>query len=396
MIETPKANRLHISILGRRNVGKSSLINAITNQKIAIVSEVAGTTTDPVYKAMELLPMGPVVFIDTAGIDDVGEVGGLRVKKTKEVIGKTDIALLVFPPELDKFEMEKAWYNELRSRQIPVIGVVNKSDLLIELDITKIEKDFDIPIIIVSALNNQNIGRLKEAIQIYAPQDFERSTIVGDIIKPKDVVVLVAPQDLQAPKGRLILPQVQIIRDILDNEALALMVKDTELEDVLKLLNKKPDLVITDSQVFAKVNKIIPEEIRLTSFSILMARYKGELDIFVNGAKKIENLKIGDSVLIAEACTHHALKNDIAREKIPAWLQQRVGGKLNIEVNAGADFPEDLRQYKLIIHCGSCMFNRKQMMTRLIRAIDQNVPITNYGTAIAYMNGILERVTEGL
>lgn len=396
MIETPKANRLHISIFGKRNVGKSSLINAITNQNAAIVSQEPGTTTDPVYKTMELLPIGPVVFIDTAGIDDVGETGELRVNKTKEVIEKTDLALLVFSSESKNFDIEEEWYKELKAKEIPVIGVINKTDLGITMDETKLERVFDIPIIKVSALNNQNIGKLKEAIQVYAPIDFERSTIIGDIIKPKDVVVLVAPQDLQAPKGRLILPQVQIIRDILDNEALALTVKDTELEDILKFLNKKPDLVITDSQVFAKVNKIIPEGIRLTSFSILMARYKGELDIFVKGAKAIESLKVGDRVLIAEACTHHALKNDIAREKIPTWLQQRVGGDLNIEVNAGADFPEDLGQYKLIIHCGSCMFNRKQMMTRLIRAVDQNIPITNYGTAIAYMNGILDRVTEGL
>ena len=396
MNETPKANRLHIGIFGRRNAGKSSLINAITKQSIALVSDVAGTTTDPVYKTMELLPIGPVVFIDTAGIDDVGDIGELRVKKTKEVLDKTDLALLVFSSENRNFELEIEWYKELLTRKIPVIGVINKVDVGQVSNNYGIEQIFDMPFVKVCALNNQNIGKLKEAIQIYAPMDFEKETIIGDIIKSKDIVLLVAPQDLQAPKGRLILPQVQIIRDILDNDAVALTVKDTELEDTLKLLNKKPDLVICDSQIFEKTSKIIPEDMRLTSFSILMARYKGELDIFVAGAKAIDSLKGGDKVLIAEACTHHALKNDIAREKIPAWLEQRIGAKLKIEISTGGDFPDDLGEYKLIIHCGSCMFNRKQMMTRVIRALDQKIPITNYGITIAYLNGILDRVTEGI
>jgi len=390
MLDTPKANRLHIAIFGKRNAGKSSLINAITGQEIALVSEYAGTTTDPVYKAMELLPIGPVVMIDTAGLDDEGEIGELRVKKTKEVMDKTDLALLVFTPDTSKLSLEQEWYSELKERNIPVIGVVNRIDEG-DVNLEALKPDFHIPFIKVSAKDKTNIGKLKEAIQTNAPMDFERPTIVGDIIKPKDLVVLVAPQDIQAPKGRLILPQVQIIRDVLDNDGLALTVKDSELEDILKALNRKPDLVITDSQIFHKVSKIITEDVPLTSFSILMARYKGELSSFSKGAKAISDLKPGDKVLIAEACTHHALQGDIGREKMPNWLEEKAGGKLDITINAGVDFPEDLSEYKLIVHCGSCMFNRKQLMTRVIRAMEQNIPITNYGTAIAYMNGILDR-----
>jgi len=393
MQDTPKANRLHIAIFGKRNAGKSSLINAITGQQIALVSDFAGTTTDPVYKAMELLPIGPVVIIDTAGLDDEGELGELRIKKTKEVMGKTDLAILVFTAESKDFTLEKEWFNDLKERNIPVIGVINKVDLD-DIDVEELQKDFDIPFVKVSAKNKQNIGKLKELIQINAPKDYERETIVGDIIKPKDLILLVAPQDIQAPKGRLILPQVQVLRDILDHDAMPIIVKDSELEDSLKVLNKKPDLVITDSQVFAKVNSIIPKDVPLTSFSILFARYKGELEYFVQGAKKINELKPGDNVLIAEACTHHPLEGDIGRQKLPKWLEEKAGGKLNITVNAGVDFPEDLIKYKLVVHCGSCMFNRKQLMTRIIRCSEQNVPITNYGVAIAEINGILDRVIE--
>lgn len=393
MQDTPKANRLHIAIFGKRNAGKSSLINAITGQQIALVSDFAGTTTDPVYKAMELLPIGPVVIIDTAGLDDEGELGELRIKKTKEVMDKTDLAILVFTAESKDFSLEKEWFNDLKERNIPVIGVINKVDLD-DIDVEKLQKEFDIPFVKVSAKNKQNIGKLKELIQINAPKDYERETIVGDIINPKDLILLVAPQDIQAPKGRLILPQVQVLRDILDHDAMPIIVKDSELEDSLKVLNKKPDLVITDSQVFAKVNSIIPKDVPLTSFSILFARYKGELEYFVQGAKKINELKPGDNVLIAEACTHHPLEGDIGRQKLPKWLEEKAGGKLNITVNAGVDFPEDLTKYKLVIHCGSCMFNRKQLMTRIIRCSEQNVPITNYGVAIAEINRILDRVIE--
>lgn len=391
MINTPRANRMHIAIFGKRNSGKSSLINALTGQDIALVSNVAGTTTDPVYKAMELLPIGPVVIIDTAGLDDEGMIGELRIKKTKEVMDKTDLALLVFNSLDNEFSLEKQWYTELKERKIPIIGVINKIDIK-EPDLGFIEKEFDIPFVKVSAKNKVNIGKLKEAIQTFAPSDFERKVLVGDIIKPKDTVVLVAPQDIQAPKGRLILPQVQTIRDILDHDGMALTVKDSELSDILKFLNKNPDLVITDSQAFAKVSKMIPEEVPLTSFSILMARYKGDLDTFIKGAEAIDKLKSGDKVLIAESCTHHPLKGDIGREKLPKWLKERTGADFDITVKAGVDFPEDLTEYSLVIHCGACMFNRKQMMTRIIRAQSYNVPITNYGIAIAYMNGILERV----
>ncbi|MCX7904465.1 MAG: [FeFe] hydrogenase H-cluster maturation GTPase HydF [Caloramator sp.] len=393
MQDTPKANRLHIAIFGKRNAGKSSLINAITGQQIALVSDFAGTTTDPVYKAMELLPIGPVVIIDTAGLDDEGELGELRIKKTKEVMDKTDLAILVFTADSKDFSLEKEWFKELKVRNIPVIGVINKVDLD-DIAEEELKNQFDIPFVKVSAKNKQNIGKLKELIQVYAPKDFERETIVGDIIKPKDLILLVAPQDIQAPKGRLILPQVQVLRDILDHDAMPIIVKDSELEDSLKVLNKNPDLVITDSQVFAKVNSVIPKDVPLTSFSILFARYKGELEYFVNGAKKINELKPGDNVLIAEACTHHPLEGDIGRQKLPKWLEEKAGGKLNITVNAGVDFPEDLTKYKLVVHCGACMFNRKQLITRIVRCLEQNVPITNYGVAIAEINGILDRVIE--
>lgn len=393
MIDTPKANRLHIAVFGKRNAGKSSLVNALTNQSLSLVSDTPGTTTDPVGKAMELLPLGPVMIIDTAGLDDEGALGELRVKKTKEVMDKTDLALLVFTPENIDYTLEKQWFNELKERNIPIIGVLNKVDLK-EDSLEKLSEEFPIPFVKISAKDKKNIGDLKDAIAKYAPTDFELPTIVGDILKPKARVVLVAPQDLQAPKGRLILPQVQVIRDILDNGAMALTVKDTELKDLLASLKEKPDLIITDSQIFKKVNTLVPKDVPLTSFSILMARYKGSLEMFVKGAKAIDSLKEGDKVLIAEACTHHALKGDIAREKLPTWLQEKTGCNLDIQVNSGIDFPENLETYKLIVHCGSCMFNRKQLMSRLIKAESLGVPITNFGIAIAHLNGILPRVTS--
>lgn len=393
MQDTPKGNRLHIAIFGKRNAGKSSIINALTNQQIAIVSDKAGTTTDPVYKAMELLPIGPVMIIDTAGLDDIGEVGELRIKKTKEVMDKTDLAILVFTSESEELTLEKQWYEELSEKNIPVIGVINKIDKL-EVNEDYFKEKFNVPFVKVSAKENTNIDKLKDVIIEKAPFDFERSTLVGDIINSKDVVLLVAPQDIQAPKGRLILPQVQTIRDILDKDAVVITVKDSELEYFINKLNFKPNLVITDSQVFKKVNEIVPKSIPLTSFSILMARFKGDLKAFIEGAKAIDALKPGDKILIAEACTHHALKGDIAREKIPNWLNEKAGGELQIKVSAGSDFPDDIENYKLIIHCGACMFNRKQMMSRVLKAKNYGVPITNYGIAIAHINGILERVTQ--
>lgn len=393
MIDTPKANRLHIAVFGKRNAGKSSLVNALTNQSLSLVSDTPGTTTDPVGKAMELLPLGPVMIIDTAGLDDEGALGELRVKKTKEVMDKTDLALLVFTSDSTDYTLEKQWFNELKERNISIVGVLNKIDIQ-ETSLEKLSEEFPIPFVKISAKDKKNIGDLKDAIAKYSPTDFELPTIVGDILKPKARVVLVAPQDLQAPKGRLILPQVQVIRDILDNDAMALTVKDTELEDLLASLKDKPDLIITDSQIFKKVNDLVPKDVPLTSFSILMARYKGSLEMFIKGAKAIDTLKEGDKILIAEACTHHALKGDIAREKLPTWLQEKAGCQLDIRVNSGADFPEDLESYKLIVHCGSCMFNRKQLMSRLIKAESLAVPITNFGIAIAHINGILPRVTS--
>lgn len=393
MNDTPRVNRLHIGLFGRRNTGKSSMINAITGQETALVSEHPGTTTDPVYKAMELLPIGPVVFIDTAGLDDIGDLGKLRIKKTLEVMDKTDLALMIFSPGNTDFTLEQSWCQELTARKTPIIGVVNKIDEE-DVDMGDIEKEFDFPFIKVSAKARTNIGKLKEMIHLNAPMDFELSTLVGDVINPKSLVVLVTPQDIQAPKNRLILPQVQSIRDILDHNSLALVTKDTELRDLLNCLNKKPDMVITDSQVFHIVSKIVPEDVPLTSFSIIMSRYKGELGTLIKGAGAINELKPGDRVLIAEACTHHPLENDIGRQKLPSLLESKAGGRLQIEIKAGADFPEDLTPYKLILHCGACMFNRKQMMTRIIRAVEQEVPITNYGMAFAYVQGILERTTR--
>ena len=393
MLDTPRANRLHIAVFGKRNAGKSSIVNALTNQSISLVSETPGTTTDPVFKSMELLPLGPVVIIDTAGLDDEGDLGELRIQKTLEVMDRTDLALLVFTGENENLNMEFQWCKELKNRKVPMIGVINKIDI-VDVDLNIYKESFDIPFVRISANSRINITGLKEAIVENAPTDFEIPTIVGDLLKPKATVVLVAPQDIQAPKGRLILPQVQVIRDVLDNDCMALTVKDTELQDILGTLNKKPDLVITDSQVFKKVNEILPKDVPLTSFSILMARYKGNLQMFVEGARAIKNLRPGDKVLIGEACTHHALKGDIAREKLPLWLNAKVGGELNIEVKSGIDFPEDLSQYKLVIHCGSCMFTRKQLMSRLIRAEEQKVPMTNFGVAIAEINGILDRVVN--
>ena len=391
MQQTPNANRLHIAIFGKRNVGKSSLINALTSQDIALVSGLAGTTTDPVYKAMELLPIGPVVIIDTAGLDDEGTIGELRIKKTKEVMDKTDLALLVIDGNDKDLLFEKIWYEDLKKRKIPVIGVINKIDKY-EVALVDIQKVIDITYVKVSAKEKLNIDELKKAIMAAAPEDFEKSTIVGDIVKAKARVIVVAPQDIQAPKGRLILPQVQIIRDLLDNDVMALVVKDSELEDILAALKDKPDLVITDSQVFKKVNSIIPKDVPLTSFSILMARYKGDLRALVKGARAIDTLKQGDKVLIAEACTHHPLVGDIGREKLPIWLEEKVGGKLDITVCVGSSFPEDLSGYKLIVHCGACMFNRQQLMSRIKKANMEELPITNFGIAIAHINGILDRV----
>ncbi|MEQ3340922.1 [FeFe] hydrogenase H-cluster maturation GTPase HydF [Clostridium butyricum] len=390
MYNTPKSNRLHISIFGKRNAGKSSLINALTNQSLSVVSEIPGTTTDPVSKSMELLPLGPIVLIDTAGLDDNGLLGELRIEKTLKVIEKTDLGVLVFDACSNDLKNELTWYADLEKKKIPTIGVINKIDLC-NYNCKLIKSNFNIPFVEISAKEKINISGLKKLLIDNAPIDFEMPTILGDIVNPKDKVVLVAPQDIQAPKGRLILPQVQIIRDILDNDALALTVKDTELLDILDSLKDEPSLIITDSQMFRKVNELIPEHLKLTSFSILMARYKGDLDLFIKGAKVINSLKPNDKILIAESCTHHALKGDIAREKLPLLLEKKVGGKLNIVNITGVDFPDNLSEYKLIIHCGACMFTRRQLLSRLEHVKEQNIPITNFGVALAELNGILDR-----
>ncbi|EDT76760.1 [FeFe] hydrogenase H-cluster maturation GTPase HydF [Clostridium butyricum] len=390
MYNTPKSNRLHISIFGKRNAGKSSLINALTNQSLSVVSEIPGTTTDPVSKSMELLPLGPIVLIDTAGLDDSGLLGELRIEKTLKVIEKTDLGVLVFDACSKDLKNELTWYADLEKKKIPTIGVINKIDLCND-NCKLIKSNFNIPFVEISAKEKINISGLKKLLIENAPIDFEMPTILGDIVNPKDKVVLVAPQDIQAPKGRLILPQVQIIRDILDNDALALTVKDTELLDILDSLKDEPSLIITDSQMFRKVNELIPEHLKLTSFSILMARYKGDLDLFIKGAKVINSLKPNDKILIAESCTHHALKGDIAREKLPLLLEKKVGGKLNIVNITGVDFPDNLSEYKLIIHCGACMFTRRQLLSRLEHVKEQNIPITNFGVALAELNGILDR-----
>ncbi len=435
MQTTPNANRLHIGIFGRRNAGKSSLINSITGQNIALVSDIAGTTADPVYKAMELLPIGPVVIIDTAGIDDVGELGYLRVSKTKEVISKTDIAFLVFPADapwpLD-LTLENQWYEDLKKAGIPIIGILNKCDLSPRIDLAqskKISKEevykldtlgaqnscsglddnfdilnekldvltekFPIPFVMTSINDLKTIEELKKVLIENVPF-YEKDVLVSDLFNPGDIVLLIAPQDIQAPKGRLILPQVQVMRDVLDHKGLLITVTTDKLSELLGKLKEMPALVVTDSQVFEIVNKILPEDIPLTSFSIVMARYKGDLSAFVDGATAIGQLQDGDKVLIAEACTHHALQGDIGREKLPRWLGEFTGKNLIVEKKTGIDFSTDLSEYKLVIHCGACMFNRKQMMSRVILSKNQNVPITNYGTAIAYMNGILPKVTKGL
>lgn len=393
MQETVKGERLHIALFGRRNAGKSSLINALTGQDIALVSAVAGTTTDPVYKAMELLPVGPVMFIDTAGIDDVGELGAMRVERTIQVLNKTDLALLVIDPACGVAEAESSMAAFVRERKIPLLAVVNKADLqaVPAAEQEQWEKLLGSPIVSVSTVSGQGIERLKQAIIQAAPDDWEGQPLIGDLLQPGDTVVMVVPIDTAAPKGRLILPQVQAIRDALDHDAVCIVAKERELPAVLANMKQPPKLVVTDSQEFARVSADTPPDILLTSFSILMARHKGDLPTLAAGAKAIADLKPGDPVLVAEGCTHHRQADDIGRVKIPRWLQQSVGGELDFSWVSGGDFPADLSRYRLIIHCGSCMLNRRQMLYRLSVAREQQVPIVNYGILIAWLHGILPR-----
>jgi [FeFe] hydrogenase H-cluster maturation GTPase HydF len=401
MIETPRGNRVHIAIYGRTNAGKSSLINKITNQSISLVSETRGTTTDPVYKAMELLPIGPVVFIDTAGIDDITELGELRVKKTKEILNKMDIALLLISTEVvlenQELNYEKEWIREIKKREKPFIVILNKVDLvsvekLQEIE-EKVKRELGCEISKVTTSREESIQTIKNKIIEYAPKIVVEEKLIGDKIKIGDKILLVAPQDIQAPKGRLILPQVQVIRDILDNGGIPTVVTLDNLKEGLAIFQGKPDLVITDSQVFKTVDETLNREVPLTSFSIIMARAKGDLETLYRGAKRINSLKEGDKVLIAEACTHHQLKGDIAREKLPMLLQKKAG-RLEIDNCSGKDFPEDISKYSLVIHCGSCMLNRAETISRLGECSNKEIPITNFGMAIAEINGILDRVME--
>jgi len=391
--KTPSSNRTHIAIFGKRNMGKSTLINALTGQNLAIVSDYAGTTTDPVYKAMEILPIGPVVLIDTAGIDDVGHLGELRVKKSTEVIKKTDIALLVI--DSNGFsDFDNSIIELLNKSNTPFITVINKSDAL-EPSIALINEVSDIsPTITISAKESSGIHELKELIIKHSPKEFEQPTILGDLIEPGESVLLVIPIDTGMPKGRLILPQVQTMRDILDNDGVFHVCKERELRWTLDSLKEKPKLVITDSQEFSKVSADTPDDILLTSFSILFARYKGDLFELVKGAKKLKNLKPRDKILISEACTHHIQPDDIGRVKIPRWIKNSIESDVTFDFCSGRDYPENLTDYDLVIHCGGCTINRKEMLSRIEASSSSGVPIINYGLAIATIHGILDRALK--
>ncbi|MCI6467110.1 MAG: [FeFe] hydrogenase H-cluster maturation GTPase HydF [Faecalicatena sp.] len=407
---TPSSDRVHIGIFGRRNAGKSSIINAVTGQNLAIVSDVKGTTTDPVLKAMELLPLGPVVMIDTPGLDDEGELGALRVQKAYQILNKTDIAVLVVDGSEGMTQEDHRILDRIQKKEIPYVVVFNKADLASDTalknphapspDLTSngtITEPAEIPpenIISVSTVTGSNIHELKELIARQAPVDEEKRRIAADFIDAGDFVVLVVPIDKSAPKGRLILPQQQTIRDILEAGAVSVTVRDTELKDTLTLLGKKPRLVITDSQVFGKVSAIVPKDIALTSFSILFARYKGNLKTVVNGARALDELQDSDTILISEGCTHHRQCEDIGTVKIPRLIRKHTGKELTFEFTSGTEFPLDLSKYKMIVHCGGCTLNEREMKYRLKCAFDQNIPITNYGIAIAHMQGILTRSIE--
>lgn len=387
MNTTPAGDRCHIGFFGRRNAGKSSVVNAVTGQALSVVSDTRGTTTDPVYKTMELLPLGPVMIIDTPGFDDEGELGLLRVQKARQALNKCDIAVLVIDATGEIGETERTLLRLFKEKNIPAIIAYNKSDLANKQNLLGNE-------ICVSAKTGQGIHELKEKIASMAKTDAEAKRIVGDLLSPKDRVILVTPIDAAAPKGRLILPQQQTLRDILDADGIALVVKETELSDALKTFAVPPKMVITDSQAFGEVSKIVPEDIPLTSFSILMARYKGYLEDAVKGVSTIDSLENGDRVLIAEGCTHHRQCDDIGTVKIPQWLTTYTGKDVKIETVSGTDFPEDVSDFQLIIHCGGCMLNEREVRYRMKCAKDAGVPMTNYGVVIARMKGILKRSLE--
>ena len=391
--DTPRASRLHIGLFGRRNAGKSSLINALTGQEISLVSPVAGTTTDPVYKSFELAGVGPVVFIDTAGLDDVGDLGALRVERTRQALDKTDVAILV----LTEAPMEELpWLDLLKEKGRPVLAVLNKSDTLPSPDLTAegLSEILGRPVLPVSAATGKNIDKLRTALAEAAPPDFWELSITGDLAQTGDLVLLVMPQDIQAPKGRLILPQVQTIRELLDKKCTVVSCTADCIETTLQALARPPKLIITDSQAFPTVWKSKPAESLLTSFSILFAGYKGDIDEFLAGAKAIDGLVENSRVLIAEACAHAPKEEDIGRVKIPRLLRKKVGEGLSVDFVRGNDFPEDLSPYDLVIHCGACMFNRQHVMSRIAQAKNQNTPICNYGVVLAALNGILDKVSH--
>ncbi|MFQ6865198.1 [FeFe] hydrogenase H-cluster maturation GTPase HydF [Blautia sp.] len=389
MNQTPASERVHISFFGRRNAGKSSVINAVTGQELAIVSDVKGTTTDPVYKTMELLPLGPVMVIDTPGIDDEGELGALRVKKSYQVLNKTDIAVLVVDGTIGKTDCEEALIRRFQEKNIPWILVYNKSDLLPSADFSLSSNE-----ILVSAAKKTNIYELKERIASLKPEDTHKYPLISDLIQPLDLVILVIPVDKAAPKGRLILPQQQTIRAILERGALSLVVRDTELSETLERFHKQnihPRLVITDSQAFSKVSAVTPKEITLTSFSILFARYKGDLEAVTKGAAALKNIQDGDKILIAEGCTHHRQCDDIGTVKIPSMIRKFTGKEPEFFFTSGTEFPDNLTDYQLVVHCGGCMLNEREMKYRISCCQDQRVPITNYGILMAQATGILKR-----
>ena len=385
---TVSAERPHIAFFGRRNAGKSSVVNAVTNQRISVVSDTLGTTTDPVKKAMELLPLGPVVIIDTPGFDDEGALGELRVERTREVLRRTDIAVLIVDGTLGMTDADEALLAELKSRGLPYVIAFNKSDLLTDTPDPGEHEIF------ISAVTGEGIGELKERLAHLVGSGKKEKLIVADLVEPGDVVVLVIPIDESAPKGRIILPQQQTLRELLDHHCSVFCCQDTELRQTLDGLSKKPALVITDSQAFGRVSKDTPEDIPMTSFSILFARYKGSLDALIRGAETLKSLKTGDRVLISEGCTHHRQCGDIGTVKLPAWIRRYTGADIEDDFTSGAGFPDDLSPYRVVIHCGGCMLNEKEMQYRQKAAKDAGVPMVNYGIAIAAMNGILERAMK--
>ncbi|WXR60769.1 [FeFe] hydrogenase H-cluster maturation GTPase HydF [Peptostreptococcaceae bacterium AGR-M142] len=393
---TPRSSRTHISLFGKTNAGKSSFINAITNQNLAIVSDVKGTTTDPVYKSIEILPIGPCVLIDTAGLDDESTLGNLRKEKTLEVLNKSDIALVLIDSNIGISDYDYFIIDQIKSKKIPYIIIFNKSDLkdLHEDYIKEIENNLDTKIYKTSAINNKGINSIKKQISNLLPCDEDKFKIVGDLVNPSDFVVLVTPIDKAAPKGRLILPQQQVIRDILESDAISIVTKEYELRETINNLGKKPKLVITDSQAFLKVDADTPKDILMTSFSILFARFKGDLVELIKGAKKIKDLKDNDKILICEGCTHHRQSDDIGTVKIPRWIRQITGKNLIFEHSSGGGFPDNLKDYSLVIHCGACMLNQKSMLYRIEKTKENNIPIVNYGILIAYVHGILDRALE--